>query len=110
MPHEQQGGATSRAGHLIWVGWMVVLLAAAWLLPPLDSPRIEPHPVAAAVVVAACALFLIITCISLYRYFRAAWSKWRTVPNRTEYVVWISLETLAAIAVIVAAIWGYVRL
>jgi hypothetical protein len=104
-----QNGARKRAGHIIWLGWMILLIGAAWLLPPLDS-RVKPHPAAIVLVVAGCAVFLILGCISLYRYFDDSWRKWRDVPNKPEYVVWLSLETLAAIGVVIAALWGYSRL
>ena len=96
MANMPQNRGRNRVGHIIWLGWMVFLIAAAWLLPPLDS-RMQPDPVASVVVVAGCAVFLILTCASLYRYFNDSWRKWRDVPNRIEYVVWLSLETLAAL-------------
>ena len=77
---------------------MILLIAAAWLLPPLDS-RVKPHPAAVVLVVVGCAVGLILGCISLYRYFNHSWRSWRSVPNKTEYVVWLSLETLTAIGV-----------
>jgi hypothetical protein len=109
MENPPQNGAKKRRGHLIWLGWMILLMAAAWLLPPLDS-RVKPHPAAVVLVVVGCAVGLILTCISLYRYFNDSWRRWRSVPNNTEYVVWLSLETLAAIGVVIAAVWGYSRL
>jgi len=49
-------------------------------------------------------------CVSLYRYFSRAWRNRRRVPNRTEYVVWLGLETLAAVGVVIAVLYGYSRL
>ena len=98
-----------KTGHLIWVGWMVLLIGAAWLLPPLDS-RIRPHPASAALIVVCCAGMIAWTCVSLYRYFSRAWRNRRRVPNRTEYVVWLGLETLAAVGVVIAVLYGYSRL
>jgi hypothetical protein len=109
MADSPQNGATKRAGHVIWLGWMILLIVAAWLLPPLDS-RIQPHPVAVILVVAGCAVGLILTCISGYRYFSDSWRQWRRVPNRVEYLVWLSLETVAALGVVIAALWGYSHL
>jgi len=109
MANPPQNGARKRAGHIIWLGWMILLIGAAWFLPPLDS-RIKPHPAASVLVLAGCTVFLILTCISLYRYFCDSWLKSRDVPNRIEYVIWLSLETLAAIGVVIAALWGYSRL
>ena len=109
MADPLQSGAKKGTRHIIWLGWMILLIGAASLLPPLDS-RVRPHPAAIVLVVAGCAVGLILGCISLYRYFDKSWRQWRGVPNRTEYVVWLSLETLAAIGVVIAALWGYSRI
>ena len=109
MTEQQHNNVRARIGHLTWLGWMIILILAAVLLPPLDS-RIQPHPTVAVFVVVCCAALLTVTCISLFRYFRDSWRKWRSVSNRTEYLIWLSLETFAAIGVLVAAVWGYTRL
>jgi len=108
MADPLQNGAKKRAGHIIWLGWMILLIGAAWLLPPLDS-RVKPQPWAVVLVVAGCAVGLVLGTISLYRYFHDSWRQWRDVPNKTEYIVWLSLETLAAVGVVIAALWGYSR-
>lgn len=109
MANLPQHGARKRIGHIVWLGWMVLLITAAWLLPPLDSRR-PADPLAAILVITGCAVGLILTCISGYRYFSESWRKCRVVRNRTEYVIWLSLESLAAIGVVIAALWGFSRL
>ena len=109
MANPPQDCERKRTGHIVWLGWMILLILAACLLPPLDS-QIQPHPVAVILVVAGCAVGLILTCISGYRYFSDSWRQWRRFPNRVEYLVWLSLETVAALGVVIAALWGYSRL
>ena len=50
MTEDNDNTARLRIGHLVWIGWMVILIAAAVLLPPLDSRR-QPHPAFALFVV-----------------------------------------------------------
>jgi hypothetical protein len=109
MAELQQGATRWRLGHIVWLGWMILLIGAAWILPPLDS-RSHPHPVAVMLVLLGCVTFLILTCISLSRYFRNAWRNSRTAPNRAEYVIWLTLESLAAVGVVTAALLSCVSL
>jgi quinol-cytochrome oxidoreductase complex cytochrome b subunit len=83
----------------IAVGWFVFLLGAAFLLPPLDShASVQPTVKAAFAVIGA--LFVIGTLVALMSYFMQAWQRLSTVPNRTAYMVWIGLETVAALFVL----------
>ena len=41
------------------------------------------------------ALFLAGTPVALATYFCRAWRRVSTVPNRTAYVIWMSLESVA---------------
>jgi hypothetical protein len=43
------------------------------------------------------ATLLIGTPIALINYFNRAWRRVGTVPNTTVYVVWLSLESIAAV-------------
>jgi hypothetical protein len=39
MANPPQNGARKRAGHIIWLGWMILLIGAAWLLPAARFPN-----------------------------------------------------------------------
>lgn len=64
------------------------------VLPNLDS-RTRAHPVVGAIIAVVYALFLIGTPIALGNYFNQAWRRLGTVPNRTVYAIWMSLESIA---------------
>lgn len=81
------------------LGWFVFLLGAALLLPPLDSHASAQPTVKAAFAVVG-ALFVIGTLVALMSYFMRAWQRLGTVPNRTAYMVWVGLETVAALFVL----------
>jgi hypothetical protein len=85
------------------LGWLIFLIGAAWLLPPLDS-HIRPKAATRGFILACCSLLLFATCVGILRYFADAWKRARTASNRTAYIVWLSLETLAAVALLTAAL------
>jgi hypothetical protein len=87
----------------IAVGWLIFLVGAAWLLPPLDS-RTATNALLRDLMLACCAVLAIATCIAALRHFKDAWSKADTVPNRGAYIAWISFETLAAVLVLAAVL------
>jgi hypothetical protein len=87
----------------IAVCWLILLVGAAWLLPPLDS-RTATNAVVRDLMLVCCAVLVIATCIATLQYFKNAWSKAGSVPNRGTYIAWISLETLAAVVVLVAVL------
>jgi hypothetical protein len=74
--------------------WAIFLWSAAIVLPQLDS-HARAHPLVKAVVAVVYASFFIGTPIALASYFNQAWRRVRTVPNRTTYVIWLSLESIA---------------
>jgi hypothetical protein len=79
--------------------WAIFLWGAALVLPQLDS-HTRTHPAVKAIVAVVYALFLIGTSIALATYFNRAWRRVGTVPNRTAYVVWLSLESIAGMGVL----------
>jgi hypothetical protein len=74
--------------------WTIFLWCAAMVLPNLDS-HTRVHPVVKAIIAVVYTLFLIGTPIALITYFNRAWRRATTVPNRTAYVIWMSLESIA---------------
>lgn len=82
---------------------MILLIGAAWVLPPLDS-RMPLTAVTRVLILACCTVLVLATCVGTVRYSRHGWSKARTVPNRTGYVTWLILETLAALLVLAIAL------
>jgi hypothetical protein len=47
-----------------------------------------------------CALLFIATPIALVTYFNRAWRKVGSVPNRAAYVIWLGVETVAAVGIL----------
>lgn len=78
----------------IALAWAIFLWCAGMLLPNLDS-HTRAHPVVKAIIAVVYTLFLIGTPIGLATYFNRAWRRVATVPNRTAYVIWINLESIA---------------
>ena len=83
----------------IAAGWAIFLLCAGMMLPNLDS-HTRANPVVKTIVAVVYTLFLIGTPIALATYFNRAWRRVRAVPNRTEYVIWMSLESIAGIGLL----------
>ena len=79
--------------------WGVFLWCAALVLP---NPRLHTraHPVVKAVIVVVYTLYIIGTPIALATYFNRAWRRVSTVPNRTAYIIWMSLETVAGVGLL----------
>jgi len=74
--------------------WATFLWCAALVLPNLDS-HARVHPVVKTILVVVYTLYLIGTPLALSTYFNRAWRRVATVPNRTSYMIWLSLESLA---------------
>jgi hypothetical protein len=69
------------------------------VLPNLD-PQTRGHPIVTAIIAVIYTQFLIGTPVALATYFNRAWRGVGTVPNRTAYVVWITLESIAGVALL----------
>lgn len=89
------------------LAWAVLLWWAGLALPNLDS-HAHAHPAVEAIVLIFFALLVIGTPIALGAYFNRAWRQVPTVSNRTAYVVWLSLETIAGAGLLV--ILAYITL
>ncbi len=74
--------------------WAIFLWCAGMVLPNLNL-HTRAHPVVKAVTAVVYTLFLIGTPIALTTYFNQAWRRVATVPNRTAYVIWLTLESIA---------------
>jgi hypothetical protein len=83
------------------LAWIVFLWGAALVLPNLDS-HAQAHPAVRAIVAAGYATLLVGTPIALITYFNRAWRRVGTVPNTTVYVIWLSLESIAAVGFLAA--------
>ena len=83
----------------IALSWGVFLWCAALVLPNPDL-HTRPHPVVKAVIVVVYTLYVIGTPIALAAYFNRAWRRVSTVPNRTAYIIWMSLETVAGVGLL----------
>jgi hypothetical protein len=93
--------------------WAVFLSCAGMVLPNLDS-HTRVHPVVKAIIAIVYTVFLIGTPIALAAYFNRAWRRVATAPNRTAYVIWMSLESIAGagllgILVYATVSWGITR-
>jgi hypothetical protein len=81
------------------LAWIVFLWGAALILPNLDS-RAQTHPAMKAIVAAGYVTLLVGTPISLIAYFNRAWRRVGTVSKTTAYVIWLSLESVAAVGLL----------
>lgn len=87
----------------IAVGWLIFLIGAAWLLPPLDS-RTATNAALRVSMLVCCVVLVIATCLATLQYFKDAWGKAGSAPNRNAYIAWIGLETLTAFVVLAAVL------
>lgn len=79
--------------------WIAFLWGVALILPNLDS-HAQARPAVKSIVAAGYALLLIGTPISLIAYFNRAWRRVGTVSSTTVYVIWLSLESIAAVGLL----------
>ena len=79
------------------LAWMMFLWGAALVLPNLDS-HAHANPVLKVIVAAGYITLLIGNAIALTDYFNRAWRRVGTVTDPTVYVMWLSLESIAAAA------------
>jgi hypothetical protein len=88
------------------LAWAVFLCGVALLIPQFDFH--VHHSAVKAIVATVYTLFLIATPVALTSYFNQAWRKVGTLPNRTAYVIWLTLESIAAISLL--AVLAYANL
>jgi hypothetical protein len=81
----------------VMMAWAVFLLPAALILPNLDS-HARSYPVVKVTIAVFWVSAVIVTPASFAAYFTNAWRRITFVDNRSVYVLWLSLETIAAVA------------
>ncbi len=84
------------------------LLCVALELPSLDSHQ-RARPVVRAIVAIVYTMFFVVTPIGLATYFNRAWRRVSSVPNRTAYVIWLSLESIAGAGVLGMLVYATVE-
>lgn len=92
----------------VLIAWFVFSLGAALVLPPLDS-RAPLHPTQKFVLFLCAALLLVATPVAAVGYFKEAWQRLGSVPNRTSYMVWLGLETTAAVGVFALIVYLFIH-
>lgn len=60
-----------------------------------------------SVTIVAC-VWLVSSVIVVPLHFYRAWRRWRDVPNRRQYAVWVGFETLATVLLIVLFLYTLV--
>ena len=80
-------------------GWAIFLWCAAMVLPNLDT-HTRAHPLVKTIFAIVYTLFLIGTPIAVTTYFNRAWRRVAAVPNRTAYVIWLTLESIAGVGLL----------
>ena len=90
------------------VGWAVFFIGAALVLPPLDS-HAPISPALKLFILVVSALLVVGTPVATFRYFNEQWRRASAVPNRTPYVLWLSLETTAAVVCFGWLAWVFLR-
>jgi len=86
------------------LAWMGFLWCAALVLPNLDS-HTKANPAVKALVAAGYVTLLIATPIALINYFNRAWRRVGMVSNKTVYVFWLSLESIAATGLLAVLVY-----
>jgi hypothetical protein len=87
------------------LAWFAFLWIAALVLPNLDS-HARAHPAAKAIMAAGYVTLLIASPIALVSYFNREWRRARSGPNTTVYVIWLSLESVAALGFLVLLVYS----
>ena len=63
-------------------------------------------PLAKLLLEVVVVLLLVTTPFVVYQYFDSAWWKAASAPNKTAYVIWVGLETVAAVTVTCALLYA----
>jgi uncharacterized membrane protein YbhN (UPF0104 family) len=94
------GGGQVKKNILLVAGWIILLVLAALLLPPLDS-RVNPRPLLANTFIVATIVLSIYTVVIMFGYFNRSWRRVGLVPNRVEYTSWLGFQTALFLVVFV---------
>ena len=90
---------TGRHLGFVLLAWVIFLLIAALLLPPLDS-HLQPGSIVGWGVVMMAILLALTSMIIVPAYLYRSWLRLPTVSNRTAYGLWISFESLLLLAML----------
>lgn len=82
-----------------------VLLSGAGLILPNASLHSRLRGFDGYLFVAMCVTLLVLSPIALFRYFNEAWRRVGEVPNRSAYVAWLGLESVAATALLAGLLY-----
>jgi hypothetical protein len=77
-------------GAVLFCGWLVILVSAAIILPPVDS---KISSVAAIPISVLMLMWLLLSVVALSVYFYRGWHRVGLVENKAAYVLWMSIET-----------------
>lgn len=94
-----------RCGPVLFCGWLVILISAAIVLPPIDS---RMSSVGAIPILVLTLLWLLLSVIGLSVYFYRGWNRVSLVENKAAYVVWMSIETGFAVGALAGIVWFFV--
>jgi general secretion pathway protein G len=83
-------------------GWLVILVTAAIILPPVDSGGFSRS---AVTILALAVVWLVLTTAALGVYFYRSWQRVSRVSNKATYVAWLGFETVCALALMGGLVW-----
>jgi len=80
-------------------------MSAATILTPIDS---KISSVGTVRILVLMFLWLLLSVVALSVYFYRGWHRVGLVQNKPAYVVWMSIETGFAVAVLAGVVWFFV--
>ena len=90
---------------MLFCGWLVILVSAAFILSPVDS---KISSVAAIPILELMFSWLLLSVVVLSVYFYRGWHRVGLVENKAPYVLWMSIETGFAVAAFAGIVWLFV--
>ena len=85
------------------MGWLVILLSAAIILPRTDVSNAVAYPI-----ILLMAIWFLLSVVALFFYFYRAWRRVGAVSNKTAYITWLSIESIFALAAVAGIVWFFV--
>src|SRR5690242_13522553 len=92
-------GGKVKKSMLLIVAWAALLSLAAYVLPPLGS-RANPTPLVTGLFIVVTLLLSTYTLVEVFAYLVRSWRRVGTVPNRTEYAAWLSLQSVVFLVIL----------
>jgi hypothetical protein len=87
-------------GLALFVGWLVILLSAAIILPRTDVSNAVVYPI-----ILLMAMWFLLSVVALFFYFYRAWRRVGAVSNKAAYIAWLSIESMFALAAVAGIVW-----